>query len=64
MSNSKRVYLDNAATSWPKPAAVYDAVEEYLRNSGAAAGQGIRSCSRCGASDFRRTAPRRITHWH
>jgi len=41
MADTKRVYLDNAATSWPKPAAVYDAVENYLRNNGAAAGRGV-----------------------
>jgi len=36
-----RIYLDNAATTWPKPATVYDAVDEYLRNNGAAAGRGV-----------------------
>jgi cysteine desulfurase / selenocysteine lyase len=36
----RRIYLDNAATSWPKPAAVYEAVEHYLRNVGAPAGRG------------------------
>jgi cysteine desulfurase/selenocysteine lyase len=40
MSTSSRIYLDNAATSWPKPEAVYAAVDEYQRNSGAAAGRG------------------------
>lgn len=35
-----RIYLDNAATSWPKPAAVYDAVDQYQRSVGAAAGRG------------------------
>ena len=34
-----RVYLDNAATSWPKPPAVYDAVDRYQRTLGAAAGR-------------------------
>src|SRR5262245_12386335 len=29
-----RIYLDNAATSWPKPEAVYDAVDHYMRNVG------------------------------
>jgi cysteine desulfurase / selenocysteine lyase len=29
-----RIYLDNAATSWPKPEAVYDAVDHYLRELG------------------------------
>ena len=35
----KRIYLDNAATSWPKPEAVYQAVERYLRENGAPAGR-------------------------
>jgi cysteine desulfurase family protein len=36
-----RIYLDNAATTWPKPLAVYDAVDNYLRHNGAAAGRGV-----------------------
>ena len=36
---STRIYLDNAATSWPKPEAVYDAVDDYQRNHGAPAGR-------------------------
>ena len=39
IDNPARIYLDNAATSWPKPAAVYDAVDRYQRLSGAAAGR-------------------------
>jgi cysteine desulfurase family protein len=35
-----RIYLDNAATSWPKPESVYAAVNNFLRESGAAAGRG------------------------
>ena len=35
-----RVYLDNAATSWPKPEAVYAAIDTYQRECGAAAGRG------------------------
>jgi cysteine desulfurase family protein len=35
-----RIYLDNAATSWPKPQAVYRAVDDYLRRLGAPAGRG------------------------
>jgi cysteine desulfurase / selenocysteine lyase len=34
-----RIYLDNAATSWPKPEAVYTAVDQYMRNNGAPAGR-------------------------
>ncbi|NIP87352.1 MAG: aminotransferase class V-fold PLP-dependent enzyme, partial [Planctomycetales bacterium] len=35
----RRIYLDNAATSWPKPEAVYAASDTYLRQSGAPAGR-------------------------
>jgi len=34
-----RIYLDNAATSWPKPPAVYDVVDDYQRRLGAPAGR-------------------------
>lgn len=34
------IYLDNAATSFPKPEAVYTAVEEALRRTGASPGRG------------------------
>ena len=37
---ARRIYLDNAATSWPKPAAVYEAVDHYQRHVGVAAGRG------------------------
>ena len=40
MTNMDRIYLDNAATSWPKPDAVYDAVDRYQRQLGASAGRG------------------------
>jgi cysteine desulfurase family protein len=43
----RRIYLDNAATSWPKPPAVYDAVDRYQRENGAAVG---RSATRAGAT--------------
>jgi cysteine desulfurase family protein len=36
-----RIYLDNAATTWPKPEAVYSAVDRYLRQNGATAGRGV-----------------------
>jgi cysteine desulfurase family protein len=36
----RRKYLDNAATSFPKPAAVYAAVDDYNRRVGAAIGRG------------------------
>lgn len=34
------IYLDNAATSYPKPETVYLAVDRYQRENGAAAGRG------------------------
>jgi cysteine desulfurase family protein len=39
MSPENRIYLDNAATSWPKPPAVCDAVDHYLREVGAPSGR-------------------------
>jgi cysteine desulfurase family protein len=38
--SERRIYLDNAATSWPKPEAVYEAVDRYQRENGATAGRG------------------------
>ncbi|MFG0333596.1 MAG: aminotransferase class V-fold PLP-dependent enzyme [Maioricimonas sp. JB049] len=35
-----RIYLDNAATSWPKPDTVYAAVDRYQRELGVAVGRG------------------------
>ncbi|HEX5106521.1 MAG TPA: cysteine desulfurase [Pirellulaceae bacterium] len=37
---SQRIYLDNAATSWPKPEAVYRSVDVCQRRLGAPAGRG------------------------
>lgn len=39
MSERPRVYLDNAATSWPKPESVYAAIDKYQRDLGAPAGR-------------------------
>jgi cysteine desulfurase / selenocysteine lyase len=39
MSQPARIYLDNAATTWPKPPAVYDAVDRYQRVIGAPNGR-------------------------
>lgn len=39
MEKKQRIYLDNAATSWPKPAAVYTATDAYQRDLGAPAGR-------------------------
>ena len=35
-----KIYLDNSATSYPKPECVYNAVDEYMRNNGASPGRG------------------------
>jgi cysteine desulfurase/selenocysteine lyase len=34
-----RIYLDNAATSWPKPEVVYEAADRFLRENGAPNGR-------------------------
>lgn len=34
MNQPDRIYLDNAATTWPKPASVYEAVDRYQREIG------------------------------
>lgn len=40
MESSKIIYLDNAATSWPKPPAVWEAMERNMRESAANPGRG------------------------
>lgn len=37
------IYLDNAATSWPKPESVYQAMDEFLRKNGGNPGRGSHS---------------------
>jgi cysteine desulfurase / selenocysteine lyase len=39
MSTSDRIYLDNSATTWPKPEPVYEAVDRYMREIGAPNGR-------------------------
>jgi cysteine desulfurase family protein len=39
--NMRRTYLDNAATSWPKPDSVYAATDRYQRELGAPVGRGV-----------------------
>lgn len=71
MSSARRIYLDNAATSWPKPREVYEAVEHYQREIGASAGRGayveghevqrhIDNCRRKIATLLGATEPRRV----
>lgn len=38
--STARIYLDNAATSYPKPPSVWDAVDRYQRELGTAVGRG------------------------
>ena len=45
MNPSESLYLDNAATSWPKPDCVYDAVDQYARENGRAVGRGATDAS-------------------
>ena len=42
-SKEKRLYLDNAATSWPKPPAVIEAIASFYRDRGTAALRGSAS---------------------
>jgi len=44
--NRRRVYLDHAATSWPKPPGVLEACAEYQTTTGAAASRGAYRSSR------------------
>jgi len=37
------IYLDNAATSWPKPEIVYKTMDEFLRTKGGNPGRGSHS---------------------
>lgn len=39
-SEPRRIYLDNAATAWPKCAAALDAAERFARDCGATSGRG------------------------
>ena len=41
MPELERIYLDNAATTWPKPESVYTAVEQTMRANGAAVGRSV-----------------------
>ncbi|MDA1214124.1 MAG: aminotransferase class V-fold PLP-dependent enzyme [Planctomycetota bacterium] len=68
---NSRIYLDNAATSFPKPEAVYRAVETYHRELGTAVGRGayrvsiavsqkLRSCRNRAAVLLGAESPERI----
>jgi cysteine desulfurase family protein len=66
-----RLYLDNAATSFPKPETVYTAIDDFNRRLGAAAGRGaygsaveaseiVRRCRRNLAALFNAESPDRF----
>lgn len=38
--HNRCIYLDNGATSYPKPECVYTEMDSYLRNNGASPGRG------------------------
>ncbi|TVS07889.1 MAG: aminotransferase class V-fold PLP-dependent enzyme [Phycisphaerales bacterium] len=50
MAPQNRLYLDNAATSFPKPPGVAEAVARYMTEVGASPGRGAYAESRTGAS--------------
>ncbi len=43
LGKREEIYLDNAATSWPKPDSVYQAVDNFNRQIGASPGRGSHS---------------------
>ncbi len=49
------VYLDNAATSWPKPEAVLKAMDRFLREQGGNPGHGSHSLARAAAEVVKET---------
>ncbi|MBS0195164.1 MAG: aminotransferase class V-fold PLP-dependent enzyme [Planctomycetes bacterium] len=58
MSEPRRLYLDNAATSFPKPPGVYAAMMDYGQRVGASPGRGHYAESREGARLIRRCRER------
>ncbi len=46
MSELERIYLDNAATSWPKLPAAVEAAENFIRQCGATSGRGAYASAR------------------
>ena len=57
---SERIYMDNSATSFPKPDAVTDAMVSFARDCGASAGRGAyaeaKQCERAIATCRQRLA--------
>lgn len=58
MSENRRLYLDNAATSFPKPQRVHDAMLRYATEVGASPGRGSYAESVEGAAIIRRCRER------
>lgn len=58
MQEASRIYLDNAATSFPKPPAVYEAMLRYGTRIGASPGRGHYAESREGAKLIRQCRER------
>ncbi|MCS6836604.1 MAG: aminotransferase class V-fold PLP-dependent enzyme [Anaerolineae bacterium] len=50
MSNAELIYLDNAATTFPKPESVYQAMDQFYRSYGGNAGRGGNPLARKAAS--------------
>lgn len=46
MSNRRRIYLDQAATSWPKLPSIIAATEQFIRECGATSGRGAYESAR------------------
>jgi len=49
------IYLDNAATSWPKPESVYQTMDEFLRQKGGNPGRGSHSMAVAARETVERT---------
>ena len=58
----ERIFLDNAATSWPKPESVYLAMDRYQREIGAAAGRGGH-VEAIAAREIVESARRAVANW-
>ncbi|MDI3281044.1 MAG: aminotransferase class V-fold PLP-dependent enzyme, partial [Bacillota bacterium] len=52
------IYLDNAATSWPKPERVYQALAQFLRTTGANPGRGAHQMAQEASRAIYRTRQR------
>ncbi|HDL64581.1 MAG TPA: cysteine desulfurase, partial [Proteobacteria bacterium] len=55
MKKRSKVYLDQAATSFPKPESVYQAVDEFSRTVGIGSGRGFYRESREVSRIYRET---------